>query len=264
MQRSILLAVVLAFLVGNSHSAPRKHIQKIVFLTTPFVADEIAYDNFHGHSVVQIRDALIKHKAPSKNKFETTQEFLARLDKWAQEPLFGGVTPNSTLAFEFGQTDLAVGSTYDADSESLEIEVPFERCYNSTGIPISSSRKENGTFIGGNAFGVKVSVLRVARNVLCLALQGRYATDFFKAAIKVDRDTAKRLTQQKYLLVVGRLYDPWFETGTIVTDAKIDSPIELITNYEAVHFMATRIMVIDRDNKRVLLNIAADVALRPY
>lgn len=133
MSRRFLAVFFLALCLVLGHAAAARPGGKQVsapvkgFADTP-VAEEAAAlpPNFRGHNVLDIAIGL--GVAPTKGEFEQTPDFEKRVAAWMAKPTLGRMTPASTYAIQLwpGPGSTPVEAKYDADDETLSLEVAYE------------------------------------------------------------------------------------------------------------------------------------------
>jgi hypothetical protein len=177
-------------------------------------------------------DAVIARlTAPPKSEFESTAEFNARV---------AALRPNRT--YSFWVDDQSIVKRYDADRQTLKVELPIRTCSrigyapncNAPSILISTIDTGKRTYVGTNSFGVATQVASVSRHYYALFVkpQRTLSIDF---EIPMNADQAMEEKEFVHVLIsVGpnpRESAPLIYQGSDSSAATLSNPIEIHDTY---------------------------------
>lgn len=234
--------------VSNNKPEPSlpEYLAYYPFYSKPF--DGINWEkvptSFRGHSMKQIYKAVEDKFYKSKDEFETTENYLSRLDNTQKQPLFGQTLLNSTLSM-VGQPDRV---QYDADTQKLSISLSMNQVFvdfgnyaasKSINSKVDYQPKQCGysgleqelesasTYVGQNAYGAKTIVENLKYNFYGLAFSnyekflnshtGSKYEKFFKSSytgdfafkIKIDAEKAREAKNTLHILYLFHLAPPY-------------------------------------------------------
>lgn len=246
---SFAIIVILAFLAeGHAQSRPTAPSRQ----TNPVSKPQSKYvpvpldvtvatlgPNFTGHDITAVVRAIKKSSAlTSKSEFESTSTFSTRRAGFLDHPLYGNVRPSNYLGFVVDND--ATEFKYDADSQILTVTLtggtehfvleedePTLDSVLIRRIVLSSDR-----YLGGNAFGAKVTVTRTTSEEYGVAfnqnswLFPEENSQTFKYLIAMGPLEARAMKASAKLLLVCRLSDPWFRHGAHGINPTINNPTE--------------------------------------
>lgn len=247
---AILLMFGLAFSLPSFAGKKASPGAQIVSLKTPFDPSAFVLPKpFSGHRYSDIASGLAKHPAPNKSEFETVAEFDERFEKWRSLPLFGSVTPSSTLAFTWWAKVLAlnyspheVSVSYDADSETMTATFS-PTCRGRPGVELFRNSKKLGSYTAQNAFGAKRVVVAISESTGCLELLGLPPVVI---EFSVPRDRALYVSTVASFLVVGKLDDnPVTVSAPLVVKPTIDNPVDLVDTTYSLRITPEQVWVVD-------------------
>lgn len=187
------------------------------------------------------RLAHAAERRPTKDAFETDQQFNARLAAFAALPVYGSVALNSRVAY-IGplsrDTMTSYGKLrylYEPENELFRLCLPEtlrERVpgVEDTVLPfiVSSSGKRLGSYIGSNAFGATARVIKAREQRLQLALitPETSSPDCFVGE-PMSADEARLKTRGAAFAIVGRLRAPFLAITRGGDRATVSDPYEV-------------------------------------
>ena len=152
-----------------SRSAQKPARPSSKFDTQPFNRQrEDLPPNYIGNSYIDLIAALSKRqRIAGKGEFESTIDYRARMERVNSQPLSGGITFNSLLAFTVNQYDEQLEVKYDADLTVLDAVLKWQSSYLVSGarhtLKWSESSEHVTNYVGRTAFGVRKRI-QVYRN----------------------------------------------------------------------------------------------------
>lgn len=122
---------------------------------------------FLGHDIKALYTEMSARSSAGakKGEFETTEEFHARVQREAAEPVLGNLAKNGLFAFTL--TNTSGEALYDADQRTMTVALVLSRAskdiYTSSNKKALTSKGEvrEDTYEGSNAYGAKVQVTRL-------------------------------------------------------------------------------------------------------
>lgn len=183
--------------------------------------------NFKGHNCTRLVTAAKRLKL-SKDEFETTQAYEARVRDSSNLPVFGSLTLGSNIAIK--------GSTpsfkYDPENQLLELNYPVLHSKQRVGsesvnwdvIEILSIKESS--YIGSNAYGATTRVSKKDSKVCgAILLWDRSSVHLIRFPLRqVTPDTARELKDNISVFHVGKLAPPFFQEVSSGTTPTRDSP----------------------------------------
>lgn len=246
----VVVLIVLALLPTGVHSTTAKKVAKasrppetldpaITRLPPGFIATDFA--------------TLFKVKSTTpKSEFETTDHYRERIKVVAGDGFYG--------------IALDLTSKYDADRQRFEAVITGEKLQSETdlllhqigsstpAIVVKSTRRESGTYMGSNAFGVRAKVTRVqmTEDVLLLDHPSKELGWSFYIPVPVDR---ARTTKLAFLLVFKP--EPIRDAGLTTTasgysESSVDFPYDVKTTYRYIFAGDTSVWAYDKRTGEVL------------
>jgi TonB family protein len=124
--------------------------------------------HYIGNSYIDLIAALSKRqRIAGKGEFESTIDYRARMERINSQPLSGGITFNSILAFTVNQYDEQLEVKYDADLTVLDAVLKWQSSYLVSGAKYTlkwfESSEHVTNYVGRTAFGARKRV-QVYRN----------------------------------------------------------------------------------------------------
>jgi hypothetical protein len=187
-----------------------------------------------------------------KGEFETTAEFEERQDKWMARPILGAVKPQSRIALSLSTQTAPnqMKAAYDADGGLMTVEVSRSYCGDAVGVEIFSNLKDQGSYIGSNAFGVKKVIKRTSITRYCLD-----GVPLDPMQFAISRDKASQEKARLKVLVVGRLREPYVKVVENYSSPTITSPYEVhSTSY---------VLILDVDEVWVFNGTTGQIHFKP-
>jgi len=192
------LAISACAVVILSASLACGNDRKNVFVPLPLDIKKLQI-NYQGHDLHRIFYSLNKLINKSKNVFEkteyeTTDRYNKRIDSLKKRSLVDIMTLESEFAFRVPKLE----TKYDADTESLTIQVPaspyIKYIYNDNiDVDYSSStidgfviRESKSYPLGMNSYGAKVRISKTEYEVCKLAIKNYFDTDKFIITSHID------------------------------------------------------------------------------
>jgi len=218
--------------------------------------------NFNGHDIVFVYSALEERKRQSdKSEFETTDQWHQRQAALLLEPIVGRMTIGSVWTFVIGH----VRSVYDADSQVLQIYVPFHSMLTSVGLASSfrslSAKTESRTssYLGTNAFGVIAEVENTSYTIHEVVFGNAQSfptvevkdSDSSTAGVRVSvpsgPDAAKQMKPEVSALAVCRLTAPFTMSSSDYSDrATVSIPFTSQFQWNYVMTQLLEVWIFDR------------------
>lgn len=266
----------------ETQSVPSPESTGVVLTIQPFDQNITALpDNFVGHNIQQITDLVLNRRRKMKrDEFETTEQFQKRLEKLQSAPLAQGFQLTSSIAFITPSI-----SVYDADKEVMqlttrELSAPqdilnivddykfkdidgqvVKQEYASLSIQRSTIKRE--TYMGSNAYGAKVEVLReyIVDSKLAivnwLALPGLDKLSDLKRPkvtlnLNMSPDKARQCKNSLRLLIVGNMFDPLVGESFASTKPTLTNPIEALIITNAIFINVSSIWVFDQKTGEII------------
>ena len=202
--------------------------------------------HFAGHNIVAIAYAL-EHSPYLKDKsqFESTAAYQARLAKFTEHTIAGGLMPSGELGFVLRDKDLSDGGysfTYAADEgvASLSITSPIQA---------AETRQHLRDYVAGNAFNAKV---RVSEWVHDLYILESSKNGIVHVNMKMSPAEARSLKESGRLLVVCHLIAPWILSDSSYMEPTIDSPVELTVRKHVLQVEIDQVWVFDQRTGRII------------
>lgn len=203
--RQVVLCLVTLVAAGGVHAGkPAKSTKSLAsFSEEPFdlSAEQLSATQVRGHNARMIYFAI--KQAPSKDEYETSAQFEARLAAWEAKAIYGTVRPDSLIALKAFASPF-YSKSYDADSGTMTLALnsaetdadgyPF--------LPFASESKKLPPGRGKTAMGVSVrwtSEFLVELGTRLGQLSGKVLT------LQIAPDKARNLYPE--LLLIGRI-DP--------------------------------------------------------
>jgi hypothetical protein len=250
---SLTAALVLASV--SVASLAESAVGKRKSLRVPFSADEAFDTQFLFHSPLDVIDGLRSKPMPTKKEFETTDEFGTRQTTWESSSLFGNVTPNSVLAILFVPSPMGIFPTleYDADKGLMTLRGQPKLC-------LEPQVKNEGSYTGTNAFGVKKVIRIVHLTQKCIDLDAR-SLDEFDASFPIERDKAKSLKANWALVVVGKLKSPYQYLDQTFHEPTISAPYKMTHLTINTYLDPTEFVVVNLTSRSEIIRLPKDKAV---
>jgi hypothetical protein len=228
---------------------------------TPFdaTADSVP-KGFRGLDCAAIVKA-IKHQAPAKDEFESTDAYKARIAAVSSATLAPGLTLGDVLAIRVDPR--AVSMEFDADQQEATFSIDRSNLVLAFSadkqqlVPmvIASQRVvQRRSYVGGNAFGARTTV-SASTSTGCGVAMANEATNrmdyFTRAYAKLDPETARAEKGHVAAILVGKPAAPFYGSFTRYSGATIDFPLESSIDGDAI-FLDLTILYYDQRTGRVL------------
>jgi hypothetical protein len=228
--------------------------------------------DFQGNDIAVLYEAIKNSPAfKEKSEFETTAQFETRRQSFKNQPILGGLTTASPLAFVLpGDSPIySPQFKYDADSQTLAftLEGRSTTFYLESGHPdfdtlvIRSTVLDRGTYIASNAFGAKVEVEKTYSrdngvafskdNWLFRGSESGYLRKFTHL-FSMPPEQARALKDGGRVLLVCRLVDPWFRETVHGHEAKIDEPYETTVSDNYLQAIPEQLWIFNQKTGEVL------------
>jgi hypothetical protein len=222
--------------------------------------------NYPGHDIVACYNRL-KKAAPPKGEYETTAQYVARVNSLSTDYLYAFRVKPRDASFELEYT-------YDADKKllvaSLEVtridlgfvpEFDGRRTADSSiaGITVRDTKAGRDTYVGSNAYGAKTTVTRFVRENYNIAFDKELpqGISWMKLTISITPNEARILKPRLSVLLICKLKtfaDPpllAFECYKFL-DPTIHSPIDSFTTKKYIHTDLKAIWLYDTVTGEVL------------
>ena len=292
-QVSVIVFVALISLVAAPVNKPTQNKPtSTVYSQTPFDGD--VPPGFIGHDAAAVYKALVTTRPSEKSEFETKAQYEERIKGNADRPLFEKLRASSVFAFVVpsGKTatdDQGLQSTYDADSQSMNIEIGFDsvasdgdfNAYYVEGVGSYSKTMRSllwheeyhpqGSYVGSNAFGAKVKVEKGVGTKIGIAFDTAtnpvYKPAGYdspaspsprKVSFNVPLEEAKHLKGDLRLLVIATLVEPYTLTDQQHTAPTIDYSYDIDETYEYVKVQINDIWIFGQSTGKVYWKLSSD------
>jgi hypothetical protein len=198
-------------------------IASAIFFSTTSIAGEKIVATFPSRAVAL--STLVPLSEIKQDKFESSTVCSA-LEKTTN------LKPGATVYFTV--FDVTV-QYYDPDKKEFKFDVfeEFPNLFNSSldkyiGVPLAKIVKDKKSYIGQNAYGVKVEVTATSEDIVALILPIKKAMNgsSIKAKLPMSPSEAKILENDLQLVVMTKIMPPCFVDGQHTSFAKLDFPQE--------------------------------------
>ena len=140
--------------------------------------------NYHGNDLRELIYEMIRREKLTKDEFETTKQFIERVENEKKKNFLGELNSNSLLSFEIYGGDFK----YDADNESMNFEILLSSLISWTS-PCQTEKRYIGPRIS-----YKLFVESMDKNSFPLNLN-----------FKIDLERAKKAKPNLRILAVGKI-----------------------------------------------------------
>jgi hypothetical protein len=222
-------------------------------------AADVLPANYQGHSVLEVMKAL--NAVPKKREFERTEEFDARLAKWADTPFRGSLTPGSLFAFEVPpKLSLATQKIdYDADAEILTVNVHLKNRFLGTEpirwLETFGDFKTLGARSAVTRMGVRFRVEMFEYTSVGLAFPEMLNS--IAVAIPMPRRDAQSIKPNVTVFAVATVREPFKVYERDDLTASLDDPRQAKRTYLGLYIDLQSVWVVDRRTGQVLGKSAA-------
>lgn len=276
----LLISISAPTIAGQRKSkAPKKtepQAAPVVFDNKPFdLSREALPPNYIGTSLLGILAALLRRSdLGTKQEFESTIDYNARIDRAMSLPLLGSISGKDRMAFAVRLDSF--DTRYDADLGVLDFSLNwFERIevgFRSLFVRYHSTSKFLRKYVGRNAFNRAVSVSAcqdsdyfVGAETADLArVEGteRLRNPFsrlmkYSASVPLPPSTAMKVKPNLTALVIRKLATKPISTGTGHDTPTIDIPIDRYNYYYAVNLKPIAIWFYDKSSGVVYAKLNA-------
>jgi len=224
---------------------------------------------FSGNNVITLFTALSKNYTRYlKSEFETNEVFQNRLLKLEDARVTGKVKYNDTVAFTLLTS---FKSSYDADSQTMTVTVPFASIQDSDlsdaisyelppgkgaytyssetiygrAIEVFSTLSKTEKYTGSNAFGTKVKITGKVYDTFAVAVKSdndlMKHSESITLTLSLPPEKAREAKATGNILLVGNLVHPYIGMGTYHSTATIDDPVEILDRIRYVAMELTDI-----------------------
>ena len=221
---------------------------------------------------------LIKAKfpSPSKSEFESEAEYRARTEELASKPLLGGTKASDLFAFVLTGMPSAQAVSADLEEVFRNVDTSYNAEFQQLTVTLSSytlaptddqpsllwrtSSTLQGAYVGSNALGVKKRVSRWEQDDTIISLHDLSwlspdcAVKFgdISCAANVDAGTARLLSRNLRVLIVGHLVAPFISAEKYVGEPTIDAPAEIHHFQKVLHVQIEQLWLVDGMTGRVI------------
>ena len=226
----------------------------------PFTFSEnMMLQNYLGHDLRKIYEALNTRLKKQKSEFETTAEFNERIERENKLPLLGSINMTDHFALL-----VKAESTYNADKKSMEISLPLAYSFSrkfSQGIKVQEKVSRDGEYVGSNIFGATVTVTESYTDGTVLvvnnssAYRASYENMYFTLN-DVSVENAKQTKGNLSIICVFKLDSPFIGDDYYHKEATIDSPSVLRISYKLVYGKISEMIVFNNKSGEILRRIA--------
>ena len=188
--------------------------------------------HFRGDDIVSVADKL--KAAGSKDEFESTAQYQARLAAFRAEALFGATTPVSYMAF-------VQGDLYDGDIESFEgaaLRSNYDADKGTLRLQISLGLEGDNTVIDPLGTG--------------LVLKDKF-TEPKPVFLSMTPERARDLKSRLQLLFVCKLDEPWVQLGQVMYNRRSGHPPGSYAKVDMLNVKSVAVWVFDDITGDVLL-----------
>lgn len=211
-----------------------------------------------GHDVAKLMAAAMKFKP--KSEFESAADFAERATRFGEQTVYGSVRLAGKVALNVGlieshENTRGYGYKYDADAGQLSVCAPTtglryitagQSTYNAEPMWLWKKVVKNGSYVGRNAFGVRVNVQKqILVGARVLVPVGSYRSNCAKS-IEMPSAEARRVVYGASLILVGRFTPPFGERYEDLDKATIDDPIEQVTSVDEAPFLVEEVVLVSR------------------
>jgi hypothetical protein len=270
--------IILALFVSSVQAAPKTKKKKM-----PTAADyntsvetdnslkqiDITADrlpkNYYGNNADAVYSSLVKEeKKEVKGEFETTEQFLKRVENKKPAPFYGSIQKNGLYAFKEENTSIK----YDADLSLFQIGISFyyiKTGYQSEGNANFNAKSINSTnektyhkYNASNSYGASTMVTEVITRRTNIAFSN-YA-EFFKndICIKATLEEAKSTKEHIKVLFIGELESPFFSSTFDHDKPTMDSPTEITTTNNYIYLKLIEVWIYNQKTGLILKKIKPD------
>lgn len=235
----LLLGLAVTATAGEPKGKAVKPAAKVVFDMKPFdLGVESLPRGYEGHDPRMLIAAA--KKAPFKDEYETTEQFLPRVARWRASPMFGSVTPDDYVAIRV--MGVSLDKKYDADSRKLMIDLSSDmrEGLGEAYIPIDSRRKNLGVGSGKTMMGVAFKWERWISAEIGTRLRGLAQSRF-------DFVVEPEFAQSPWwdLFFIGRLEAPFYFSYETKHDPRIDEPYQYVASYSGWAMNPEQVWIVD-------------------
>jgi hypothetical protein len=250
---ALLVLTFTFFSQANAAEQPKATLAKknVAYANFPFNSDVARFPKeFLGVDPNSLFQALQNNPEPIKREFETSEQFTARHKIWSSRPVVGSITPTSLIAFTFRPDSLPTDQAsfrYNADTSEMTFSLFKERCGHSGSLIVAAGVKNVGSYVGQNAFGVKMLIRKTAVTRFCLSGISTISVTFPMPREKAVAD--------KYLArfaLIGKLASPYNEILGDYSAPKIDSPSEIRWTDYVLNFTVQDLWIFSGDTGDIL------------
>jgi hypothetical protein len=195
------------------------------------------------------RDANLK-----KSEFDTTEAFNKRAASYLNKV--------AALAKAAGHNDLVFDVaipedrlTYTADTKMMRVGEEYRGLLDTSNgkILVKKISRENGTYVGENAFGAKRQIVRLQEVELVIApaeaeasYLSTWPNSFNPIPISMPPEEARKAKGSLSVLFAANLRSPYYETAKRRFSPKIDAPYDVTTASEILHVNLSGAVVFNR------------------
>lgn len=231
---------------------------------------------FVGHDFDTLYKNLMKIESSMiKDEFETTEQYLQRIDKNESSPIVGSLGYETVYAAQLRPGH----AVYDADSQTLSAYVGVSSYYYRSGMGLDSSKHKillnvkqlsSRTSIRSNTFGANVEVTSTSMESDYLVFDKKdiegFPTETFDdpdtfreyglvMKVRVPLNEAKRIKEDLRVLALFKLTRPYASEATSLIEPTIDYPYESLSKNRSLYTSPLEFWAYDPLTGKVLLKL---------
>jgi hypothetical protein len=244
-------------------SQPSTKVKVDRFDTQPFKGGvDVRLASFYkGHDANALALALLKR--PTKDAYETTEQFQAKINVWESQPLLGNVKIGDQIAIR--GSFLSLDKNYDADAGTMTFgfDPDYQVSANDSTTPfiiISSDKKTLPSVVGQTGMGVKFRYERKKFTEFGVKLQNiSYPSS--KYTFKVSPEIAKGNIVWD-VLFVGTLSAPYVLSEESYHTPTLTESYEQIVNSRGIVLNVNEIIIFNSWTGGEGVNVIARIAVK--
>lgn len=240
---SVVAAILLVTLPALAHA-------KVQYINTPFNdSASRVQPSYSGVNPTALVNELAKSPMPVKGKFETSSDLQHRIDAWQKKKIIGSITPESLIAFVFNpSTNTEMSIAYDADTEEVTFKINPSICLQPNQLSLSSSMKQNETYIGSNAFGGKAIVKKYQKITQCLS----NIDTGIDIKAHIPRNQAVNHVPHLRVLITGVMWAPYLSSRNETVSPTFAAPTEIDWRQKTLSFLMDDLWIFNSESGEVI------------
>jgi|GEM_PF-1550929 len=211
---------------------------------------------FQSTDVLSLYSVLESLLPRAKDEFETSADFSKRLEDDLHKKKIGIFSVDDEFLFSTGTSAFL---TYDAAKKGYKINLSESQS-------ISSDTKNNGTFEGQNAFGVKKEIDRITLTsydlqllnhkafLKCVKKSYGYCFDEEAGFIPFSPDLARQQEHDLRVVYVLKLKPPYVEHTLHTASATITSPTEFTYSTYKIYGELVRFLIVSHSTGEIIFS----------